>query len=602
MTSQLKTVCVHFLLLIVLSLFANLNVFAASEPAYLTKFQTYLAWCKNLPKTPDDQFLAFIDESTPLTKKLREKWLYQLAYNKDWATFTRYYRGSNDTNLQCYAQTALLNQGKHQEVLTNAKALWLSGDSLPKACDALFNTLLSHNELDEHLIQKRITLALENNNLHLARYLLKQHKPPRLQDADILSKIYQKPIVITQLKPGNLHGDFYLYGLKRIAARNLDSAILLSETPHARSLMNEAQKQAFYAYVALYKAMRNLPDAPKWFAKVKPAYYNDLLLDWEIRYALNHRLWGTVKRLINQSKDKNEPGYTYWMARAQAALGEKESADKLYQSLALKRNYYGFLASMRLKKKPSFEYEKTLNNPSVLLPYKPITDQIQQLYLTHQTVEASRLLNDFVSELPKEEKSALAFWIGEHLHWHGKSIYLSNNEELNNQLSLRFPLAHRETVKQYANNYQIPPGFIYAIIRQESSFQEDIVSPAGANGLMQVMPATAKLVANRAKIPYTDKSQLFSSQKNIHIGTAYLQQLAQKFRQHPVLMAAAYNAGPRQANYWLKNHEPKEMDIWIETLPWRETRNYIKNVIAFYAVYQYRMKEKLSLDKFMQPF
>ena len=224
------------------------------------------------------------------------------------------------------------------------------------------------------------------------------------------------------------------------------------------------------------------------------------------------------------------------------------------------------------------------------------------MYLSHQTVQASRLLNDFVSELPKDEKSALAFWIADHLHWHGKSIYLSNNDELNNQLSLRFPLAHRKTIKEYAENYHIPQEFIYAIIRQESSFQEDVVSSAGANGLMQVMPATAHLVARHEKIPYTDKNQLLTSQKNIHIGTAYLQQLAKQFHQHPVLMAAAYNAGPRQANYWLKNHEPKEIDIWIETLPWRETRNYLKNIIAFYAVYQYRMQEKLNLNNVMRPF
>jgi soluble lytic murein transglycosylase len=589
-------------ILLLLGLCFSITLFATPEPTYLTKFLRYLEWTQHLPTTPDPDFLSFIEKPTPLTKKLREKWLYQLAYNKDWATFSQYYRDSSDTNLQCYAQTARLNQGKTQEVLSAAKSLWLSASSLPKACDALFATLLKNGDLSEELIERRVALALENNNLSLARYLLKQCKPARIQDAEMLSDIYQKPTRITQLQPSRLQGEFYLYGLKRIAARNLDTAIELANTPHGKKMMNDAQKQSFYAYIALYKAMRNLPDAPIWFAKVKPTFQNDVLLDWEIRYALNHRNWPEVIRVIHQANDKNNPGNLYWLARAKAELGEKDTANKLYHDLALKRNYYGFLASLQLKQKPHFENEASLPNPKILSAYKPITDQIQDLYLSHQTVQASRLLNDFVSELPKDEKSALAFWIADHLHWHGKSIYLSNNDELNNQLSLRFPLAHRKTIKEYAENYHIPQEFIYAIIRQESSFQEDVISSAGANGLMQVMPATAHLVAKREKIAFTDKNQLLTSQKNIHIGTAYLQQLAKQFHQHPVLMAAAYNAGPRQANYWLKNHEPKDIDIWIETLPWRETRNYLKNIIAFYAVYQYRMQEKLSLRHLMKPF
>ena len=95
---------------------------------------------------------------------------------------------------------------------------------------------------------------------------------------------------------------------------------------------------------------------------------------------------------------------------------------------------------------------------------------------------------------------------------------------------------------------------------------------------------------------------IFTSNKNINIGIAYLQQLAKRFSQHPVLMAAAYNAGPRQAYYWLKNHPPKEIDVWIETLPWQETRNYLKNVTAFYVVYQYRLKQKPDMSRFLQPF
>ena len=220
-----------------ITLFAGLcvstSVFATAGQSYLEKFLTYTQWSHNLPRTADPAFLAFIDKPTPLTQKLREKWLYQLAYNKDWVTFSQYYPGSTDTNLQCYALTALYNQGKFQQVQQGLASLWLNGGSQPIACDNLFTTLLRTNGINESLIQQRIVLALENNTLSLARYLLKQYKPARIKDADTLTAIYQNPKRITQLVPGKLQGDFYLYGLKLMVPKNIDAAIKLSESAHA---------------------------------------------------------------------------------------------------------------------------------------------------------------------------------------------------------------------------------------------------------------------------------------------------------------------------------------------------------------------------------
>ena len=119
---------------------------------------------------------------------------------------------------------------------------------------------------------------------------------------------------------------------------------------------------------------------------------------------------------------------------------------------------------------------------------------------------------------------------------------------------------------------------------------------------MQIMPNTAKDISKSEKIAYKIKPQLLLSDKNINIGVAYLKQLAKRFDNHPILMAAAYNAGPKQVNNWLKTNPPNEMDIWIETLPWLETRNYLKNIIAFYAVYQYRLRERPDLSPFMKTF
>lgn len=582
------------------SLICRVN--ASSGQAYLERFMAYEQWTQNLPTTPDEKFFNFIDSDTALAKKLRDKWLYHLARLKDWPNYLRHYKPStNDLNLQCFAQIAQFNEGKTEEALSEAKQLWLSGDSLPPVCNTLFARLVESEQFDEQLITQRIILALDKRNLGLARYLLKQYKQPRLKDEQLLTAIAQNPSKISQLDPGELHDYFYLFGLKRLIASNIAQAIKHWQAPKTKQLLNEAQQQAFLVQLAIYKAIRNQEDESEWFAQIKPLYYSDTLLDWQIRLALKRQQWNKVATLINHSSEQEKPAWQYWLARAREAQGDPIQAKLIYQRLAKNRHYYGFLASMRLNKSPHFENEVPAHNMDVLKPYQPFISNIQALYYAKQRPQASRLLNDFVSELPKEDKSALIYWLANALKWYGKAVYLSSTEELNNQLALRFPLIYHETIVQYARNYRIPQEFIYAIIRQESGFREDVVSSAGARGLMQIMPNTAAVVAKQEKIAYSDKNQLFSSQKNMNIGIAYLKQLKNHYKQHPVLIAAAYNAGPRQVNYWLKNHPPKEMDIWIDTLPWHETRNYLKNIIAFYAVYQYRLQQKPSLQSFMEP-
>lgn len=579
----------------------SFNLFALSGQAYMDRFNTFQAWYAQLPFNPTPEFLAFVEGTSPLSNKLRDKWLYELARVKDWSNYNKYFQPTSDINLLCYAQIAKFNLGLDKEAMKGTVPIWLHGESQPKSCDTLFSLFLNQENLDQQLIIDRMALALDKRNVSLARYLLKQHNSSKEVDVENLNKVYQNPNTITQLSPGMFNQYFCLYGLKRLVSMNMDKGLLVWEQVKKKKILSEPQQQDFIAYVTLYKSMRNHDDAKEWFAQVKPKYYTDILVDWQIRLALKKQRWKQVEKLIHVAKNKNEPCWQYWLARSLEAQGKKPEALLVYEALAKNRHYYGFLASIRLNKKPNFSNEKPTTNLDTLKPYQPVIEQVKTLYQTKQILQASRLLNDFISELPKEEASALVYWIATDLKWHGKSVYLSNTETLNNQLALRFPLAYNNTIKTYTTKYGVPAEFVYAIIRQESGFREDVTSIAGARGLMQVMPQTASLVSKADKIPYSDHKQLFTSQKNINIGIAYLKQLGKRFSDHPVLIAAAYNAGPRQVVYWMKNHPPKEMDIWIETLPWQETRNYLKNIMAFYVVYQYRLNQKPNLSRFLTP-
>lgn len=571
-----------------------------SGKEYLNKFMKYSEWSEHLPRNPDEEFLAFVDGHSPLSNKLREKWLYQLTYNKDLKTFSQHYQPSNDLNLQCYEQLALYQQGHSSQVLQSIPTLWLRGQSDSKTCGKLFSLLLINHEITENQITQRLLLALEARNVDLAVYLLKQYAPARLSDIALLLAIQKKPSQVTLLNPDPIHSEFYLFGLKQMASVKLEQALHLWESNNTQKMLNHSQQQAFIAHVAILKAMHNHPDAPSWFAKVEPTFYTDNLLDWEIRFALKYHQWHRIEHLISYSKNKNTPCWNYWTARALEEQGQKIKATAIYQDLAKSRNYYGFLSSQRLNTSLSMENEPAITNNQALFSYRSFLDEIKALYLSKHSSEASRKLNDFLSELPKNEKSTVISWIAYDLQWHGKAVYLSSTDELNNQLSLRFPLAYQTIIKKIAKHYNISPALIYAIIRQESAFRDDAASEVGAQGLMQIMPSTAHVIAKEHKIPYSDKKELLSTSKNIFIGTAYLQQLSKHYHQHPILMVAAYNAGPGQVAYWLKNHPPKDIDIWIETLPWFETRNYLKNILSFYAVYQYRLNEKPDIKPFLQ--
>lgn len=588
--------------LLLCGLCLNSLVFATDSNAYLEKFETYLSLSQNLPDKATPELISFIKQNSPLAHQLRKKWLYSLGKNKEWDTYNRFYQQTSNIELQCFALTAKYHLGQQKEALKSAESIWLYGGSRPAECDELLKLLLNSQNFNETLLTKRVVLALEKRNLSLARYLLKQYNPPRLGDIKRLNQIYRKPSIITQLETGKLHDDFYLYGLKRMVSIDMDSAIQFFQHVKTHKLLSDAQQQSFLVHAALYKAIRNHEDTLSWFDKIKPAYHNEALINWQIRFALKRQLWHKVIHLINLLPDQDNPSWQYWKARALEAQGLSQPASTIYEKLAKTRNYYGFLASIKLKKPLQFENEPPVADIKPLKPYQPILELIRELYDSKQQLTASRLVNDFVLELSKKERSALAFWLAADLKWVGKSLYISNSDELlHDQLILRFPLAHRPIIQQNAKQYNIPEPFIFAIIRQESTFRENVVSTAGALGLMQVMPNTAKMVAKKAGITYKNKKQLFIVPKNIRMGTAYLQQLSEQFKNHPVLMAAAYNAGPRQVKRWHKAHTSEPVDIWIETLPWHETRNYLKNVIAFYAVYQYLIQETPDISDFMKP-
>jgi len=299
------------ILLITHTTFAEGNT-PHSPQNYLKKYLDYVYWTEHFPSDPNTEFLAFIEPTTPLSQKLHEKWLHHLAKQKDWLHFNQSYRPSPDVALRCHAQRALYHLEEHQINIDETLSLWLSAQSQPPACTALFDLLLKEHTLTQQHIDQRIALALAHNRSSLAAYLLQKSGPTRAAQAKQLSRIMQSPKRILQLRAEPLSSDLCFFGLKRMVLRKMKGAISLWQQSQVQTLLSQDQKQKFLAHLALYQAMRNENTAEIWFAKVQPSYRNQTLHDWEIRYALLHHHWKNVITLTanEEPSEQNEKWQT----------------------------------------------------------------------------------------------------------------------------------------------------------------------------------------------------------------------------------------------------------------------------------------------------
>lgn len=562
---------------------------ATVQQDYVVKFNQYQKWKQSLPAKPTADFLQFIHKNDFLAQKLREQWLASLGQQKDWQLFRENYQASNRFDLQCYAAFANYSLGFKEQALNTAKNLWLSADLRPQACKPLFDILIKSSEFNDNMIDKRIMLALDKGNILLVNYLLSQYKIPKKNYLDLVAKILRNPANIAILPHTNFAGDFYVYGLKRLVDLQKKSLLLkMWQAALAAHRLTAAQEQNFIIYYASYLARQYDEKALDWFAQIKFPFpdVSILKINLQIKLALLHKDWRKITTLLNMNT-KNitlNPSWQYWLARALEAQGEKEKSQKIYKDLAKNKHYYGFLANMHLTQQQQLDIAKL--NTIVPKEYDSIIKNITALTQQKHENEAFALFKDFISELPKNEKIALLYWASNTLHWYDKVIALCNNDELKDQLYLRFPLAYKDTIVKFATAYNLPIEFIYAVIRQESSFKSNIFSLAGAIGIMQIMPTTASSIAKRKHIHYKNSQDLLNIKLNIQLGCTYLAILSHEyFNKNILIAAAAYNAGPKTVKHWLKTL-PNDMDIWIDTLPFNETREYLKNIVVFYIIYQ----------------
>jgi soluble lytic murein transglycosylase len=546
---------------------------------------------------------AFIKryKDQPVSWRMRQSWLYELARRKDWALFLKEFQGTQPTELQCYKLQAEIKTGPTKTFTEDAIKLWLVGKSQEDACNPVFKYLYDNGQITSGLLWQRIRLAMTNHKTGLAAYLARRLSPEDRAWVDLWIDAHRLPAKTLQSpRLGSdtvITRDIILHALQRIAAHDAMQAHIKWETikPHYR--FSDTQAGQLEKDIAMQANWQKLPEALDWLVEVPAAAANSSVREWRVRIAIRNRDWEAVLEQVEDlpTAEAASEEWRYWKATALEKTGRHQEASDIFNALSEKRDYHGFLAADWLNKPYKTHHEPLDYDPAIMrkLGSRDSFIRARELYRAKLYPDARREWATAISKLsPDELKAASA--LAQQWGWHDRAILTVAKTRDYSDLHLRFPIDHVETISRTASSYQLDPGHIFAVIRQESAFGETARSPAGARGLMQLMPKTGMDTARKYHIPLSDTSQLYEPEKNILIGSAYLGEVMKLYDGNIVLASAAYNAGPHNVQRWLPQQQKQSPDNWIATITYKETRNYIQGILAYMAIYDWRMGRAIT--------
>jgi soluble lytic murein transglycosylase len=552
----------------------------------------------------DDQAMAtFLDvhRDWAFTAGLRTAWLKALGKKARWGSLIKYANGSGDTEVRCYLAHARIERGQTDGLVAVAQRLWAVGKSQPDACDPVFKWLREQGGITPGLAWERIRLAMEARQprltLYLARFIPDSERSwvERWQQQDRTG--YRRIDRAQQWPDGKKGRQITSYGLRRLARSDPDRAWQVLQALDGHFDWSPDVEGAILREIALWSAVEVSAETSQRMRAVPGVYRDGKLLEWWGRFGLATENWGEVMLVIASMPPdlKDDARWRYWDARARLLMGDPEQAGKLLGELAREASYYGFLSA---------DY---LDQPYSICPQQPKVDPASVAALREQpgfqrAVELrqagirnwSRSEWQMATQQLDNEGLRLAAALAIEENWPDLAIFALGNSGDLRWYEWRFPVEYSALVESHVRSKNLDVSWVMGLIRSESAMAEDAVSSAGARGLMQLTPDTARRLARRNSYPYSGRDQLLQAETNILFGTSYLHELIDRFGNNPVLVSGAYNAGPNAVDRWLDSQPGSEPAIWIETLPYFETRDYIPRVLAFSTIYDWRLQLPVS--------
>jgi soluble lytic murein transglycosylase len=531
-------------------------------------------------------------QDTPLDWSLRKKWLTYLANKKQGALYLKDYKPTSNANLVCHQLNFSLQSGvSESEVLPKVTKLWVVGKSQDKACDSLFERWQKAGYRTNDIIWQRIGLAADGGKHTLIPYLTKLLPPEQQYLGRLWHKVRRDPSMVSKFKnfpnKSAREVEILTYGFKRLIWHSPDIAIRSYNKAKSIFTFTQEQQQQITEKFAVALSSKNHKAAQLWLDKLDVNALSDSILQRRLSQALKKNDWDQLIIDLAQlpKKHNNDLKWKYWYARALIATNANEQGNLLLEELANKRHYYGFLAASYLKQPVNLQdkpLEFLLSEKQKVISY-PAAKRAFEFHSLGRHRQARSEWNYLMKKLNNREK-LIAAKIANENQWFDRTIFTLVNAGYLDDVDLRFPKAFDKEINFYAKAEQIAPSWAFAIARRESSFMKDANSPVGAKGLMQLMPNTAKdLKKGKVNTRY-----LYNVDNNIKLGTKYLKILLGKNKGNQLLATASYNAGPYRVSTWVNNIESIPADIWIETIPYKETRNYVKSVLAYQEIYQHK--------------
>lgn len=534
---------------------------------------------------------------SPLDWPLRKKWLQYLAKQKQTALFEQHYRDIGDTALRCiHALNLVGNNATEQQGLNIAQQLWVVGKSQPKECDPLFKKWQQAGRQTVDLVWQRLTLAADGGSHSLIPYLKKLLPDEQKYLADLWLKVRRSPSQVSRTsnfpkKIPQLERQIITYGLKRLVWHDRELALRSWEKQSKRFKFNQQELKEISHRFAVSLALINHDQASLWLEKANKYGADSELARWHLAHLLRQRDWQQALHLIQAIPEDVAADYVfqYWQARSYEQLQANAKAADGFQTLAKKRHYYGFMASGKLNQAAS------MNNRPIEATQQQL-DKVASLPAARRALEfralgrnlsARREWNYLQTQLSAENK-AIAAVLANQKDWHAQAIFGFSKAGYLDDLAKRFPMPFDTQIEAHAKKHQVDIAWAYAIARRESSFMPDAASGVGALGLMQVMPGTARYLAKKK----VSRTSLFNPDENVALGTQYLRYLLDKMHNNPILATASYNAGWRRVKQWLPEQQSLPLDLWIETIPYKETRNYVKAVMAYKQIYRQHLGQQ----------
>jgi soluble lytic murein transglycosylase len=386
-----------------------------------------------------------------------------------------------------------------------------------------------------------------------------------------------------------------IYAIERIA---FGDPLLASENWIAlREKYRFTTEQQHYIsrHIALWAARRQLPEAKALLYKLPPAAVDAEVGRWMIRTSLRRQDWANVLRAIAMlpKDEQRTEEWQYWEALALKYAGQEEPATAKLNNLATIRSYYGFLASDALGNDYVFADSRLLADDEVAARLAEMPALIRARELFHVGLEGrGRSEWDATISILTPHEQAQGAILAHRWGWHSRAIATAAMVGEFDDLMIRYPLPWREDFAQYSQDANINDSWAYGIARSESLFMRDIRSAAGAIGIMQILPETGKRMAREIRHPYSGLATLTDSASNIRLGTMYLRKMFDRFEENKVLATAAYNAGPLNVEAWLPGASQLDARIWIENIPYNETRAYVRRVLTADAIFHWRLTGK----------